>query len=285
MIDYSIYDQPVLPSALPLENAEHFQLTAANIEHFTDNGFVVGNGRISAEYLALLKADLHELMLPGHVGHELWYEYHSNESDDPNTILFHALGAWRLRTSFHDLLWHPAITVPAKQLLGTSVRFWHDQLFCKPAHHGGVVAWHQDYSYWSRTEPMNHLTCWIALEDSTIANGCINYISGSNHWDLLPITGLTGGMEAIRRVLTPQQFERFITPTPVELNAGQMVFHHPLTVHGSFANRTERPRRAAVINLIGDGVSSGTDDALLQGVPAVPKGNALNGRFFPLLRG
>jgi hypothetical protein len=30
-----------------------------------------------------------------------------------------------------------------------SVRFFHDQLFCKPPHHGGVVAWHQDYSVWA----------------------------------------------------------------------------------------------------------------------------------------
>ena len=63
--------------------------------------------------------------------------------------------------------------MPASQLLGGPVRFWHDQLFCKPAHHGGVVAWHQDYSYWTRTEPMSHLTCWIALDDSDRDNGCL----------------------------------------------------------------------------------------------------------------
>src|SRR5687768_17509368 len=70
---------------------------------------------------------------------------------DPATILFHALGAWRIAPEFHDLLWNPAFIVPASQLLEGPVRFWHDQLFCKPAHHGGRVAWHQDYSYWTRT--------------------------------------------------------------------------------------------------------------------------------------
>ena len=25
----------------------------------------------------------------------------------------------------------------------TKVRFWHDQLFCKPSKYGGNVAWHQ----------------------------------------------------------------------------------------------------------------------------------------------
>ena len=97
----------------------------------------------------------------------MFHEYHTNESTDPTRVLFHALGAWRITPGFHDLLWHPAFTVPASQLLGGAVRFWHDQLFCKPAQHGGVVAWHQDYSYWTRTKPMAHLTCWIGLDDAT----------------------------------------------------------------------------------------------------------------------
>ena len=231
----------------------------------------------------MLNLDLEDLLVPGHVGNELWYEYNINESSDTDTCLFHALGAWRLRKSFHDLLWHPAITVPARQLLGSAIRFWHDQLFCKPAHHGGVVAWHQDFSYWTRTGPMNHLTCWIALEDTTIANGCLHYISGSNHWELLPNTGLTGNMDSIRTVLNDQQLHAFANPTPIELKAGQLVFHHPLTVHGSFDNQTACSRKAAVVNLIGDGVKSLTDAPLLRGVDVIPYGQPLGGQFFPLL--
>src|SRR5678809_1062667 len=105
--------------------------------------------------------------------------FNENESTEPNRVLFHALGAWRVTPGFHDVLWNPAFLVPASQLLGGAVRFWHDQLFCKPARHGGVVAWHQDYSYWTRTTPLAHLTCWIGLDDSSRDNGCLNYIPGS----------------------------------------------------------------------------------------------------------
>ena len=55
------------------------------------------------------------------------------QSPDPDKVLFHALGAWRIKPGFHDLIWNPAVTMAASQLLGGSVRFWHDQLFCKPA--------------------------------------------------------------------------------------------------------------------------------------------------------
>jgi hypothetical protein len=70
------------------------------------------------------------LIDPSHPGHDLFYEFHSNESAEPSTVLFHALGAWRIAPGFHDLLWNPAFVVPASQLLDGAVRFWHDQLFC-----------------------------------------------------------------------------------------------------------------------------------------------------------
>ena len=282
--DLSVYSTPVETSSSHLQPDTDFSLQKTDIQQFHQQGFIIGRGLICSRLLEDMLEDLADLMSPDHAGREYWYEYNSNESTDPDTVLFHALGAWRLRRSFHDLLWEPAITVPAGQLLDTSVRFWHDQLFCKPALHGGVVAWHQDYSYWTRTTPMNHLTCWIALEDATVANGCIHYINGSHNWDLLPITGLAGGMASISKVLTPDQAKAFATPTPIELKAGQVVFHHPLTVHGSFENRTQQSRRAAVVNMIADGVQSCTNESLLSGVPVFPKGEPLNGRFFPLLR-
>jgi ectoine hydroxylase-related dioxygenase (phytanoyl-CoA dioxygenase family) len=61
------------------------------------------------------------------------------------------------------------------------------------------------------------------------------------------------------------------------------VFHHPLTIHGSFENSTPNPRRAVVINTILDGVRSDSDKPLLDGVPVVPPGEPLGGQFFPLL--
>src|SRR5205807_6823253 len=102
---------------------------------------------LNDDQVDVLRAELEQLMNPEHPGRHLFHEYHSNESTDADRVLFHALGAWRVLPGFHDLLWNPAFLVPASQLLGGPVRFWHDQLFCKPARHGGVVAWHQDYSY------------------------------------------------------------------------------------------------------------------------------------------
>lgn len=285
--DLSLFHHPVslfLAEFHLADSRGDWRLSDGQLQAYDDHGFVGGVPILSADQCDLLCAELDELFHPDHAGREFWYEYHANESTSPDTVLFHALGAWRLRPGLHDVLWHPRFTIPASQLLEGSVRFWHDQLFCKPAHHGGVVAWHQDYSYWTRTQPMAHLTCWIALDDATNDNGCVQYVPGSHRWDLLPITGLAGDMAAIRKCLNDDQWQRLCNPVPAELPRGHGVFHHPLTVHGSFENRTSGPRRAVVINVFRDGVQSASDQSLLDGVPPIASGAPMGGRFFPLLR-
>ena len=261
---------------------EKYRLRDEQVAHYHEQGYVAGVQVLDAQQIVQLREELADLVRPEHDGKELWHEYHSNESANPDTVLFHALGAWRIKAGFHDLLWHPAFLIPAAQLLGGDVRFWHDQLFCKPAHDGGVVAWHQDYSYWTRTKPMAHLTCWIGLDDATSENGCVHYIPGSHHWPLLEITGLAGDMDAIQTILTEQQKAAF-QPIACELKAGQATFHHPLMVHGSFENRSNRPRRAVVINSFRDGTLSDQDAPLLQGAKPIPKGQPMGGQFHPLL--
>ena len=261
---------------------DKYRLSDEQVAHFHQYGYVAGIRVLDDDQVEILREQLQLLTAPNHSGHELFYEYHSNESPDPSRVLFHALGAWRITPGFHDILWNPAFTVPASQLLDGPVRFWHDQLFCKPAQHGGVVAWHQDYSYWTRTRPMAHLTCWIGLDDASQDNGCLQYVPGSHRWELLPVTGLAGDMDAIQTVLNDEQKQAF-KPVAIELKKGQCAFHHPLLVHGSYENRTDRQRRATVINVFRDGVRSDSDQSLLEGVPPVPSGDKMSGQFFPLL--
>lgn len=270
--------------AMPTSRDEwnRYRLTDAQIESFHRDGYVAGVRVLDDRQVERLRHELSELADSSHPGHRLFYEYHSNESPDPSRVLFHALGAWRITPGFHDVLWHPAFTVPASQLLDGAVRFWHDQLFCKPARHGGVVAWHQDYSYWTRTRPMAHLTCWIALDDATRDNGCLQYVPGSHRWPLLPVTGLAGDMDAIQTVLDDEQRAAF-KPVAIELQRGECSFHHPLMVHGSYENRTNGPRRATVINVFRDGVRSAASEPLLEGVPTISAGQPMGGKFFPLL--
>jgi hypothetical protein len=266
------------------EEWDQYRLSDDEVDFFNENGFLGGIKMLDDRQLDILRNELTQISDPGHPGNEFFYEFHSNESTDPSTILFHALGAWRISPGLHDVLWNPRFLVAASQLLGDRpVRFWHDQLFWKPAKQGGVVAWHQDYSYWTRTKPVAHLTCWCGLDDATKENGCLQYIPGSHKWGLLPKPVIAGELEGIKDFLNDEQKKQFERPRFAELKAGEAVFHHPLTLHGSGANTSPRPRRAFVINAIADGVISDSDEPLLDGVPIVSKGEKIQGQFFPLL--
>jgi ectoine hydroxylase-related dioxygenase (phytanoyl-CoA dioxygenase family) len=56
-----------------------------------------------------------------------------------------------------------------------------------------------------------------------------------------------------------------------------------MLIHGSFGNRSDKPRRAAVINVFRDGLVSDTNEPLLERVPVIPKGEKIASRFFPLI--
>ncbi|MEX0938952.1 MAG: phytanoyl-CoA dioxygenase family protein [Pirellulales bacterium] len=284
--DLSQYDAPIsqfIQRPNSRDQWREYRLSDEQVDFFHENGYVAGIRVLDDRQIEQLRSELANLIDPSYQGNSLFHEFHSNESPDPSRVLFHALGAWRIAPGFHDVIFSPAFCVPASQLLDGPVRFWHDQLFCKPARHGGVVAWHQDYSYWKRTQPMQHITCWIGLDDATRDNGCLQYIPGSHRWDLLPITGLAGDMEAIREVLSEEQFARLQQPVAIELKAGEASFHHPLMIHGSQANSTDRQRRATVINAFRDGTRSASDEPMQTGIPPVPEGQPMQGRFFPLL--
>ncbi|QDV09831.1 Phytanoyl-CoA dioxygenase (PhyH) [Planctomycetes bacterium Poly30] len=276
----------LFPAPTSRADWERYVLPESAIAEFERQGFIQGVRLLSDAQVDALNGELRELMSPGCSGAEHFYEYHANESEDPDAVLFHALGAWRVRPGFHDLLWCPAFLMAAYQLLGAPVRLFHDQLFAKPPHHGGVVAWHQDYSYWTWTQPIAHLTAWIALDDVDESNGCLHYVPCSHRWGLLEKTGLTGDMDSVRSALDADQVRAFDQRVPVVMKRGHASFHHPLTMHGSYGNRSDRPRRATVINVLADGVLSSASETSFPGTtryPKVPSGQPMGGEGYPLL--
>jgi ectoine hydroxylase-related dioxygenase (phytanoyl-CoA dioxygenase family) len=250
-------------------------------EEFERAGFVMSVPVLDENKVSVLREALDGLVT-NNAGDPLFYEYHSNESKEDGNRLLHALGAWRISPVFHDLIFYRPIIEIAEQLLGGAVRFWHDQVFVKPARDGAVVAWHQDYSYWTRTVPLAHLTCWIGLDDSDEENGCVQYVPGSHRWHLLPRGDLANDMTAVFQHLNAEQKDAFL-PVPAVMKAGEASFHHPMTVHGSYENRSDRPRRGLVLNFMRDGVRSNTNEPLLAGIPVIPMGHKLEGQFFPML--
>jgi ectoine hydroxylase-related dioxygenase (phytanoyl-CoA dioxygenase family) len=179
-------------------------------------------------------------------------------------------------------VFEPRITAPCAQLLGVQrLRFWHDQVFAKPPRHPGVVPWHQDYSYWTRTTPACHITLNLLLDDSDEETGCVQFVPGSQNWGLLPKLPFDAPLEAIRAHL-PRGASW--NPVAVPVRAGQATIHHSHVLHGSDQNRSARWRRACVLNYMGGHVRVADGrEPLLKGMPLLPQGAVVEGPDFPIV--
>ncbi len=113
----------------PISDAEweKFKLTIEQVAFFNEYGYVSNIKLLETDQVDQLNEELTLIMDPSHPKHYLFYEFHANESSDPDKIIFHSLGHWRMSPGFHDVLWNPAFVMAAYQLLGcNAVRFWHD---------------------------------------------------------------------------------------------------------------------------------------------------------------
>jgi phytanoyl-CoA hydroxylase len=145
---------------------------------------------------------------------------------------------------------HPKILDVVRQLMATDqVSYLQDQVLMKPAHHGSHVSWHQDSGYWTGIEPWIDppaiVTCWVAIDNVTEENGCVQMVPGSHKRGVLPHE--PGGDHLLH-----VQGVDLSTAVPVVLPPGGVSFHHSCTVHGSAPNTTPHRRRGLALTYVRD---------------------------------
>ncbi len=276
------------PRLKDASDVDQYRLNDEQVRHYHEHGYLPNHQIMDQSMIERLRQGLEDIVYGVNTNTEELIDLAGDfkpidRGDEVPFIYFQ--GSWLVDEAFHDIIFHPAITVPISQLLNTKkVVFWHDQVFYKPPLKGQNVSWHQDYSYWQRTAPRNHITAWIGLDDSRLDNGCLQVIPGSHKWGLLDTVDLVGGdMNALKEQLSPEQAAQF-KPTPVEMPVGQCSFHDSLTIHGSMPNTSERPRRALILNFMGEDVRSNDgENPLMPGYPPIPQGDLVRGDLWPIV--
>ena len=141
---------------------------------------------------------------------------------------------------FRSVLRGPVLAEVAEHHYGrhTSASLFRAMVMNKPAAQGTVLPWHQDGGdVWALDrDPL--VTIWMALDDATAANGCVEVIPGSHRLGLLSAQGST---------LSDQDAQRFCPEDqvrPLEVPAGHAVLMHNWLIHRSGVNPTPTPRRA-----------------------------------------
>ncbi|NKB65575.1 MAG: phytanoyl-CoA dioxygenase [Candidatus Latescibacteria bacterium] len=123
----------------------------------------------------------------------------------------------------------------------------------KPARQGTHLPWHQDVFGFLDRQPQ--ITVWLALDDSTQQNGCVQVIPQS-HRQLVNADSKGAFLDdAQARALTA-----VAAPIDLEVDAGDALLLHNWLVHSSAVNQTDRPRRAFSACYIDAATRAGNDE-------------------------
>lgn len=149
--------------------------------------------------------------------------------------------------SFDRIARHPRLVAVVEAIIGRGVDLYFSQIFFKPPELGTPKPAHQDNFYAGPTNPDGLVTAWIALDEATSQNGCLEFVDGSHKGPIYPHFAppdqpfhIQIGAEALAQ-------HRFtLAPVP----KGGVSFHHGGTIHRSGSNLSDRWRRAAALTYV-----------------------------------
>ncbi len=128
-------------------------------------------------------------------------------------------------------------------LVGPDTRLYWDQAVYKQPQGAEPVLWHQDNGY-TYIEPQAYLTCWVAITDATLDNGCV--------W-VLPGVHRSGTLAHRSTLIGFQCAEDPDGAVPVPVRAGSVVVFSSLTPHATGHNVTDDVRKAYIVQFAPDG--------------------------------
>ncbi len=206
-------------------------LSQAQIDSYHENGYIIPDFRMPEPVLQAIDAHTAQLI-----------EAHPEFRDNCSALL-------RQDMSFAQYCETPGILDIVAQLIGPDIALWNMSLFGKPAHNGKATPWHQDGEYWP-IRPLATCTVWIAIDDSTVENGCLRIIKGSHLKKHLakhrhnPNPDLT-----LHEELLSDEFDES-QAVDIELQRGQVSLHDVYLMHGSQPNYSGKRRRGMTMRLM-----------------------------------
>lgn len=219
------------------------RISAEQARAFDEQGFFVLENAFSPEEMAEIAAEID----PIEARVESFLRAQGGRFDiaraDEITFSIHLV---RHSERLHRFVSGPVFRDLGHDLVGPDVRLYWDQAVYKKPGTEAPFPWHQDNGY-TYVEPQAYLTCWVALTDATPENGCPVVVPGLHRG---------GTLHHEKTDLGQVCFD--VPPCPavmVPARAGSVVVFSSLTPHATGPNRTQRVRRAYIVQLAPDGAA------------------------------
>jgi ectoine hydroxylase-related dioxygenase (phytanoyl-CoA dioxygenase family) len=227
------------------------RLTEDQIAFYRDNGYLaVTEPLTSPDEIARL-VEIYDDLFRRRVGRETGDQFDLAGTDEEGVeeSLPQILGPSRFAPELTQGLLFANAQAIAKQLIGPDCAFGGDHAIFKPAGRGAATPWHQDEAYWDPGLKYNSFSVWIPLQEATVENGCMQFIPGSQKWEVQPhhSIGHDPRVHGLEIDLDVDMAEAVPCPLP----PGGATFHDSRTLHYTGANQTEIPRRAYILGFGG----------------------------------
>jgi phytanoyl-CoA hydroxylase len=220
-------------------------LTQNQLDFFHTQGYLVMRRLIAGRELAVLREQADRVIAQGLAGQGEHHLYRPGASG--RKTYWRSEEMWQRDPIFLAVTVNPDLLENIGQCLGQAFYPWNDSLVVKVAQSGAPVEWHQDPPYgdpaWERSYPVPNFTTDIYLDHSGPENGCV--------W-ALPGYHLVGHVDLSQRA-TEELFEES-SAIPIEMEAGDVLFHAISLPHGSRASASPRQRRIFYLHYLAEEV-------------------------------
>ncbi|NEO87508.1 MAG: hypothetical protein F6J87_25085 [Spirulina sp. SIO3F2] len=252
-----------------------FQLTEGDVRFFHENGYIGPFDLVSPEEMEDLRKYLVDSLLTKESDNLSFsqgdYEFDTTSEDDLLTSwdeemtqeykeyyleLMNRLNRHLDDDRLLELFKKPEITERAAQLLGPDILLWRTKFFEIHPHSGGTklhqaTTWFYENQQESVVNPADHnelyqLTCWIALTDANLVNGCMQILPGT-HKEIYPIKLGEMSQDLTNNIYGSRDSEidyPGVTPEPhtIPMKAGQFYMFTERVIHGSIDNKSAQSR-------------------------------------------
>jgi hypothetical protein len=127
--------------------------------------------------------------------------------------------------------------------IGPNIALWSSHFISKPPGHGLIVPWHEDSAYWGkRLDPMEVVTVWLGIDNSTVENGCMRVMPGTHRGGYSNYEPVGDGKTHVFGTqIASDQFDE-AEAVDLEIAAGECHMHNAKLMHASNANTSDKRR-------------------------------------------
>lgn len=208
---------------------------------FLTHGYVVSKGLFSVEEVRNFQQEIKRVL-------EVNRQRGSSQDVDRDGVF---VGLAKNSTVFKQEASHKKLVAILREVIGENIVFLSDKVVIKNGKIAFSSPWHQDWPYWKGS---HKYSVWIALDDTTVNNGCLKVIPGSHLSGEVKHDGDASDKLGFVNRLSPAEIDES-KAVNVEIQAGDAIIFHDLLMHASNPNLSGKDR-TALISTYKDGTIS-----------------------------